>query len=113
MANRLGIKSFSPLWHHDAEQHMRDLVRDGFAVIIASVAAEGLTERWLGRTIDDEAIDELISLNNINGLNIDGEGGEFETIVTSGPWMERGIHLNYTTNWLQNRGKIQIITANC
>jgi uncharacterized protein (TIGR00290 family) len=113
MANRLGIQSFSPLWHHDAEQHMRDLVRDGFSIMFASVSADGLTERWLGRTIDEEVIDELVSLNKINGLNIDGEGGEFETIVTSAPWMHQKIQLTFSTDWQQSRGQIIIETANC
>ena len=113
MANRLGIQSFAPLWHHNAEQHMRDLVRDRFSVIIAAVSAEGLTKHWLGRTIDDKVIDELVSLNKINGLNIDGEGGEFETIVTAAPWMQHEIQLKFTTDWQKTRGRIIIETATC
>ena len=111
MAERLGVHSFSPLWHHDPEQHMRSFERHGFEVRIVSISAEGLGERWLGRRIDDSAVDDLVSLNRINGINIDGEGGEFETVVTAAPWMSRSIGIDWIADWNGQRGRIRIREA--
>ena len=47
----------------DELEYIRKIVSVDFKIIISSVAAYGLDESWLGRLIDDEAIDELVKLN--------------------------------------------------
>ena len=42
MAHRLGVSIHTPLWHHDSESHMRDLVAHGFSLKITSVSSGGL-----------------------------------------------------------------------
>ena len=59
----VGLEIISPYWHVDELEYMREIVSSGFKIIISAVAAWGLDESWLGRTIDGEAIDELVKLN--------------------------------------------------
>lgn len=81
----LDIKTFMPLWHKNQEMLLFDLVDSGFRTIIVAVAADGLGEDWLGKEIDYACIKELVVLNDIYGLNVAGEGGEYETLVIDCP----------------------------
>ena len=42
MCERLGIKSFTPLWHQSPEDHMRNLISNGFKVMISGVSSEDI-----------------------------------------------------------------------
>ena len=85
LGDECGLKVISPYWHVNELDYMREIVSLGFKVIISGVAAYGLDEKWLGRIIDDECIDDLVKLNDKVGLNIAFEGGEAETLVLDGP----------------------------
>jgi len=111
MCDRLGIDLFAPLWQRDPEQLAEEMLDAGFEITILQVAAYGLDESWLGRTLDAEAIDELRDLNAEYGVHILGEGGEFETFVTDGPHMDRRIELKYDTEWHGDSGRIRITDA--
>jgi len=113
MCDRLEIDLFAPLWQEDPEHLAEQMLDAGFEITIVQVAAYGLDESWLGRTLDSEAISELKTLNEAYGVHILGEGGEFETLVTNGPHMSRPIELEYETEWdgASGRGKLQITDA--
>jgi ABC transporter with metal-binding/Fe-S-binding domain ATP-binding protein len=111
MADRLGIDLFAPLWQRDPLELGREMLDAGFEVRIVRVAAAGLDESWLGRTLDREALDDLASLNAEYGVHVLGEGGEFETVVTDGPHMDRPIRLEYRTVWDGTRGEIVVEDA--
>ena len=111
MCDRLGIDLFAPLWQRDPEQLAADMLAAGFEITILQVAAYGLDESWLGRTLDAEAIDDLRELNDEYGVHLLGEGGEFETFVTNGPHMSQRIDLEYDTEWNENSGRIRITDA--
>ncbi|MEA3430771.1 MAG: diphthine--ammonia ligase [Nanoarchaeota archaeon] len=93
LADSLGLKIFSPLWHINQETEMRELVRQGFKVIISSVAAYGLNKDDLGKEIDKDFIDKMVKLNEKVGINIAGEGGEFESLVLDCPLFEKKIEI--------------------
>ncbi|HDS45984.1 MAG TPA: diphthine--ammonia ligase [Methanomicrobia archaeon] len=86
------LRVFSPLWHIHQETELR-LVINTFAVIFTAVSAYGLDSSWLGRRITTADVDRLVALNEqltkygrrTAGLNIAGEGGEFESLVLDGP----------------------------
>ena len=42
MAQRLGVSIHTPLWHHDSESHMRDLVAHGFRLRLHPCHQAGL-----------------------------------------------------------------------
>ena len=108
MCERLGVKSFTPLWHHEGKSHMHDLVSQGHQVILTSVSTEGLGKEWLGRILSQQDVEELESLAEVHRFNIDGEGGEFETAVIDAPWMKYSINTQHTVHWTGRRGWIDI-----
>ncbi|XVH30897.1 diphthine--ammonia ligase [Haloferacaceae archaeon DSL9] len=111
MCDRLGIDLFAPLWQRDPEALAAEMLEAGFEITIVQVAAYGLDESWLGRSLDAAAVDELRALNEEYGVHILGEGGEFETLVTDGPHMSRPIELAYDTEWDGTRGRLHITDA--
>ncbi|WP_267642662.1 diphthine--ammonia ligase [Haloarchaeobius amylolyticus] len=111
MADRLGCDVFAPLWQRDPSELAAEMLDAGFEITILQVAAHGLDESWLGRTLDADAFAELAALNEEYGVHVLGEGGEFETFVTDGPHMARPIELEYETVWEGTRGHIEITDA--
>jgi len=111
MADRLDADTFTPLWQKDPHELADAMLDAGFEILIVQVAAYGLDESWLGRTLDHDAIDELTELNDEYGVHILGEGGEFETLVVDGPHMDRRLDIDYDTVWAGDRGHIEIADA--
>jgi diphthine-ammonia ligase len=112
VCHRLGIKSFTPLWHKNQELLLRDQVNAGFQIIIGGVFAEGFDETWLGRTIDKTTIDDLINLQKKKGINIAGEGGEYETLVLGGPLFSKRLVIDESErHWNRDSGVLLVKTA--
>jgi len=93
VADKLALKIFSPLWHLDQEMEMWDMLHRGFEIILSSVAADGLDKSWLGRTITEKDIHALVILHKKYGVNIAGEGGEFESLVLDCPLFKKKIKI--------------------
>lgn len=91
VCERSGLRCLSPLWRKDQEMLLRDMVAAGIRAIIVGTFVEGMDRSWLGREIDTFAIDELIRLKKRYGINVSGEGGEYETLVLSSPLHSRPI----------------------
>jgi len=111
MADRLGCQLFAPLWQRSPRDLADAMLDAGFEIRIVQVAAYGLDESWLGRTLDHDAIAELEALNEEYGVHVLGEGGEFETFVVDGPHMDRRIELAYETVWEGDRGHVEVTDA--
>ena len=111
MCERLNLISFCPLWHHIPESHMKSLIDHGFDVRIVSVSTDGLGEQWLGVKIDQETLDSLSKISSQFRFNLDGEGGEFETIVVDAPHMKQRIEVLGRPEWKGNRGIWSIDSA--
>jgi len=89
----LGLKAFSPLWNMEQDVEMTHIIDLGFEVLLSSIAAEGLDKSWLGRVLTINDVDKLIVLSKKVGLNIAGEGGEFESLVLFGPMFNKRIKI--------------------
>jgi diphthine-ammonia ligase len=98
ICDELGLKIFNPLWHIDQETEIRDLIKHDFKVIISSVAGYGFNQNYLGREIDTECLNDLVKLNKKIGINIAGEGGEFESTVLDCPLFKKRILVNKATS---------------
>ncbi|WP_456365813.1 diphthine--ammonia ligase [Thermococcus sp.] len=90
VAKELGLRSFAPAWHRDPVDYMREIIGI-FDVVIVGTAAYGLDQSWLGRRIDEKALDELVKLHGKYRIHIAGEGGEFETFVRDAPFFKARI----------------------
>lgn len=93
ICDRLGLKIFSPLWHAGQERELREIIRSGFSVVLSSVAAEGLDKSWIGRELKESDVDKLVKLERKIGLNVAGEGGEYESLVLNGPNFSKKIDI--------------------
>ena len=108
----LGIKSFAPLWHKDQETILRDQVNAGFKIIIVGVFAYGLDETWLGRTLDERSINDLLKIRKKYAINVTGEGGEFETLVLDGPIFKKKLVLDKVSKeWKRDSGVLKVKKA--
>ncbi len=112
VCHKLGLKSFTPLWHKNQIQLLNDIVSAGFDVIITSVSAFGLDESWLGRKLDKNAVSQLERLQEKYGIWPAGEGGEFETLVLDGPIFKKRIVIDESINeWRGNSGVMLVKMA--
>ncbi|MFT4313013.1 MAG: diphthine--ammonia ligase, partial [Candidatus Woesearchaeota archaeon] len=48
IAETLGLKVFAPLWHVNQVSLLKQLLKEGFCIILTKIAAEGLDSSWLG-----------------------------------------------------------------
>jgi len=91
VADEIGLKIFSPLWHKNQEEEMRELIDSGFKIMFSSVAADGLDDSWLNKIITHTDINKLTKLRDKIGLNVAGEGGEFESLVIDSPMFKKNM----------------------
>jgi ABC transporter with metal-binding/Fe-S-binding domain ATP-binding protein len=111
MADRLGLELYAPLWQRAPIELLEQMVAGGFEIVVIAVAADGLDEDWLGRVLDRDAIEALARLRETHGVHPMGEGGEFETLVTDGPHMDRPIIVEGDSTWDGTRGELRIDSA--
>ena len=110
VCKELDLRSIALLWGKNQLKLLEDEVDSGLDIVITGVAAEGFDKSWLGRKIDADAIKELKKSNEMHGINIAGEGGEYETFVMDGPIFKRRIGLgNIEKVWDDSTGSGYII----
>lgn len=112
ICNELDLQCLSPLWGVDPEQHLRRLIRVDFKIIIIGVSALGLDRSWLGRILDDAAIDELVKLSKKFKFHAGLEGGEGETFVLDCPLFGARVEITEASpKWSGDSGTYEIISA--
>jgi ABC transporter with metal-binding/Fe-S-binding domain ATP-binding protein len=105
LCSELGLAEFSPLWGEQEESLLKELLSLGFEVYFSSVSAEGLGREWLGSRLDEERIKSLLGLNRRYGINVSGEGGEYETFVCDSPLFQKRIRvIEAEASWAHNSG---------
>jgi ABC transporter with metal-binding/Fe-S-binding domain ATP-binding protein len=85
VCQKLGLKVFSPLWRKDQLTILYDMVQAGMKAMIVGVYSDGLGREWLGRMLDRATVDQLSAVAQARGMNVSGEGGEYETLVLDSP----------------------------
>jgi diphthine-ammonia ligase len=85
IAEKLGLKTYTPLWRINQEKYMRELVENGFQFMIISINTMGLPMKFLGKIITKEDVEEIVSRSKKYGFNPAFEGGEAETLVVNAP----------------------------
>ncbi|TID14802.1 hypothetical protein CANINC_004473 [Pichia inconspicua] len=89
VCSRLGLTSLAYLWQRNQAELMNEMCLSGMDARIIKVAAYGLNNSHLGMTLE-EIHPTLTKLNNLMGVHICGEGGEFETSVFDAPFFKYG-----------------------
>ncbi len=112
VCNETDLISLTPLWHMDPEKLLKEIISEGFEVVFTAVAAEGLTEKWLNRKLDLDALEELKVLNKRFGIHLSLEGGEGETFVKDAPFFRKRIEfLEVKKVWKKDSGYLLVKKA--
>ena len=98
-----GLEPVYPLWHHDRQENVRELLALGYRCLIKSINNRLLPESVLGKVIDEEVLAEMEAC----GIDVCGENGEYHTLVVDGPVFRRP--LPYKTGKILNFGDFSVI----
>ena len=93
ICDKLGLKCLNPLWKKNELKYLNELIKNKFKIMVIGVFAYPLNEKWLGRLIDNNFIEEVKKLNEKYKIHVAGEGGEFETFVLNCPLFKREIKI--------------------
>ncbi|WP_306060927.1 diphthine--ammonia ligase [Natronococcus wangiae] len=111
MCDDIGCDFFAPLWQADPRELLETMIDAGLEIVIIEVTAPGFDKSWLGRRLDRDALADLETLHRERGINLLGEGGEFDTIVIDGPHMSHSIALEFEREWYGTWGRVRITDA--
>jgi diphthine-ammonia ligase len=113
IAEDLQLSSLNPLWGIDQRNYLKMLVEKSYDFVLTSVAAAGLDNSWLGKTLDRQAVNELLRLSEKYRFNPAFEGGEAETLVLDCPlFMTKRIEIvEAEKNWNGLSGELVIKNA--
>ncbi|KAH9489051.1 Diphthine--ammonia ligase [Bulinus truncatus] len=96
VCERLGLTVLAFLWRRNQKELLQEMIECGIKAKIIKVAAMGLNpQEHLGLDLE-EIYPHLIQMHSEYGLNICGEGGEYETFVYDCPLFKREIVINQT-----------------
>ena len=108
--NKLEI--VSPLWNKEPLSYMKELLDEKFEYIISTVSSDGLDDSWLGKKINENDLDNLLTLQKKFNFNLNFEGGEAETFVINCPLFEKPLLIQDSiTEWDGYRGRFEILEA--
>lgn len=85
--SKAGVEPVHPIWGRERKGLLDEFIREGFEAIIVSVEEAALDKGFLGRSIDEKTVADLERA----GVDASGEGGEYHTLVTSGPTFSRRV----------------------
>jgi ABC transporter with metal-binding/Fe-S-binding domain ATP-binding protein len=112
MCDSVGLKSYSPLWHKSARLLISDFQSLRLRTFLTAVAANGLDEKWLGVELTDDVWARFERLAVKNGIDLGGEGGEYESFVFDAPFFTKTIAVERSRKeWDGQRGQLVIVEA--
>lgn len=88
ICDRLGLVSLAYLWEREQKALITDMIESGLEAILIKVATYGLNGDDLGKTLA-EMKPKLFALEAKVGINVCGEGGEFESLTLDCPLFRR------------------------
>ncbi len=95
ICDELGLEFVAPLWDYSPDDVWKDLLKDGFEVVMTRIACDGIGEEWIGRVIDGKNFDKLNDLAEEYKFRVDFEGGEAETAVLNMPEFKEEIEIDF------------------
>ncbi|XP_035674610.1 diphthine--ammonia ligase-like [Branchiostoma floridae] len=91
VCSRLGLTSLGYLWRRDQQELLQEMIDSQVHAILIKVAALGLDpDKHLGLTLQ-QIYPHMLKMNEKYGLNICGEGGEYETFTLDCPLFRKKI----------------------
>jgi|TARA_B100001971_G_C18193390_1_gene540008 ABC transporter with metal-binding/Fe-S-binding domain ATP-binding protein len=89
------LEFIAPLLSYKSEDVWKELLDEGFEVILTKIASEGLGKEWIGKIITNENFKELEKLGEKYKFRIDFEGGEAESAVLFMPEFKNKIKIDF------------------
>jgi ABC transporter with metal-binding/Fe-S-binding domain ATP-binding protein len=93
IAEKRGLEHISPIWGMERDTLLEEMLGSGMEIIFSAVSAHGLDKSWLGEKIDENRVSQLKALNDKYGVDMCGEGGEYESLVVDAPWFIKRIEI--------------------
>ncbi|NWG10475.1 TIGR00289 family protein [Candidatus Bathyarchaeota archaeon] len=93
ICQQLKLKCIAPLWREEPLTILKEILDLKFEAIISGVCAHVFGKEWLGRKIDETAIEDLKKLNSQYGVSLVGEGGEYESLVLDAQFFKKRIKI--------------------
>jgi diphthine-ammonia ligase len=84
-----GLQTLLPLWQQNRKELVMEMIDSGIETMIVS-CNDTMGERFLGKTITLELVDELEAL----GIDACGENGEFHTLVCNCPLFSQPVKVS-------------------
>jgi diphthine-ammonia ligase len=89
---------YLPLWKADRETVLREVIDNGFRVVFSCVKTPYFDASWIGRFLDQSALDDLrklclVKYENVKPLDLGGENGEYHTMCVDGPLYRRNVQI--------------------
>ena len=110
ICKQLKLKCITPLWHEHPLDILKEILDLKFDVIITGVYAYGFSGEWLGRKIDEDAVEALMELNRKYSISLVGEGGEYETLVLDAPFFKKRIKIIKAEKVWKNQSGYFLVT---
>jgi len=113
VCERLNLKMLAFLWGREQSGLMREMIDAGLFAIIIKVAALGLEpQKHLGLSLEKIFL-HLVAMHEKYGLNVCGEGGEFESLALDCPLFKKRIIIDeseiVTANPADNVGYLKLL----
>lgn len=90
VCERLGLTSLAYMWRRDQTELLAEMIENGLTAMIIKVACIGLDGRHVGKTLA-QIQPHLLRIKEEYGVNVCGEGGEYETFVVDAPIFKKRI----------------------
>jgi len=95
VCSRLGLVSLGYLWRRDQSELLDEMVDNKIESVLIKTATLGLDHKHLGLTLA-QVRDHLHKMSDKYGINVCGEGGEYETFTLDCPLFRKRIVLDET-----------------
>jgi len=95
ICEEFGLEFVAPILNYDPEELWKELLGEGFEVIMIKIACDGIGKEWLGRIIDNKALNELRDISKKYKFRMDFEGGEAESCVLNMPEYSKRIDIDF------------------
>jgi uncharacterized protein (TIGR00290 family) len=90
VCSEINLKPLKPLWMIDTKQLYLNYINAGFKATVVRTNLSKLGMEWLGRVLDRSFYDDILKLDDIDPC---GEGGEYHTVITDGPYFKKKIEI--------------------
>lgn len=102
VCREVGVKAHFPLDELSKDTIIQKLVDFGFEAITVTARADVLDDKWLGRRIDLDFLEQFNELNRIMSLSPGEKAGVYHTTVLNGPIFNYGLEIKDSSKELRN-----------